>query len=70
MFGPCFVVLSSFAIIALRKRELVALFYSCSCCCVTISGLGLFLAVPWVGLWSVIVAFPGACILTCVLLLA
>ena len=48
-------VLSSFAIISLRMRELVALFvfllsfdYKC-----------LFLAVPWVGLWSMIVAFPG-----------
>ena len=59
MFGPCFLVLSSFAIISLRKRELVALLYSCSCCRVTISVLSPFYAVPWVGLWSVIAAFPG-----------
>ena len=42
-----------------RERELVALLYLCSCCHVTISFLCLFFAVSWVGLWSVIVAFPG-----------
>ena len=52
-------VLSSFAIILLRKTELVALLKLCPCCRVTVSVLCLFLAVPWVGLWSVIVAFPG-----------
>ena len=31
----------------------------CSCCRVAISVLCLFLAVPWVGLWFVVVAFPG-----------
>ena len=30
-----------------------------SCCCVAVCVLCLFLAVPWVGLWSVSVAFPG-----------
>ena len=45
MFGPCFVmqylsVLSSFAFISLRKRELV------SCCHIAVIFLCLFLAVP------------------------
>ena len=46
-------VLSSFAI------GLVALLYLCSHCHVTINVPCLFLKVPWVGMWSVIVAFPG-----------
>ena len=51
-------VLSSFAIISLKKRRVVALLYLyfychnvCVCQC-------LFLAVPWVGLRSLVVAFP------------
>ena len=52
--GPCFVVsssvLSNFAIILLRKRELAALLQKCSCCHVAISVLRLLLAVLWVGL--------------------
>ena len=31
----------------------------CSCCRVVVSVLCLFLVVPWVGLWSVIVIFIG-----------
>ena len=30
----------------------------CACCCEFFTVLCLFLAVAWVGLWSVIVAFP------------
>ena len=48
-------VLSSFVIISLGKRELVALLYSH----VVVVALCLFLTVPWVGLQCVIVAFPG-----------
>ena len=54
-----FIVLSSFEINSLRKRELVALLELCSCCGVAVSVLCLFLTVPWNDLWSVIVAFPG-----------
>ena len=49
-------VLSSFAIMRPRKRELVALLELCSCCLVTVSVLCLFFAVPWVGLQCVTVA--------------
>ena len=48
-------VLSSFAIILKKKRELVVLSYICI---VTINVLWLFLMVPWVGLQYVIVVFP------------
>ena len=41
-------VLSSFIIILLRKRELVALLKSSSCCHVTASVLWLFLTESWV----------------------
>ena len=64
MFSPCFViavlsVLSSFSIISLCKRELVALLCLLSCFFLTVFVLCLFLMVPRVGLWSMIVAFPG-----------
>ena len=52
-------VLSSFAIILKRKRELVALlllFYGCLVS--TVNVLWLFLKVLWVGLQCVIVVFP------------
>ena len=49
---------SSFAIILKRKGKLVALLLLSYRCIVTISVLWLFLAVPWVGLWCVIVVFP------------
>ena len=52
-------MISSFAIILLRKRELVALLQLYSCCRVTAFVLWHSLVVPWVGLWSVIVASPG-----------
>ena len=47
-------VVSSFEIISMRKRELVAFLYH-----VTVSILCLFLTVPWVGMQCVIVVFPG-----------
>ena len=47
---------SSFAIILMGKRELVALLSLSSWCLVM--ALWLFLAVPWVCLWFVIVVFP------------
>ena len=62
----CVVVLCahfSFAIILLRKIELVALFLLSSCCRVADCVGHLFPTVPWVSLRrvlrSVIVAFPG-----------
>ena len=51
-------VLSSFAIILMRKRELVALLLLSSRCLVTLSVPWLFLIVPFVGLQCVIVVFP------------
>ena len=52
-------VLSSFAIILLRKSELVVLLWLSLLCQVDESVLCLFLTVPWVGLRCVIKAFPG-----------
>ena len=49
-------VLSSFAIILMGKRELVALHSLSSWCLVIV--VWLFLAVPWVSLQFVIVVFP------------
>ena len=52
-------VLSSFAIILKRKRELVALLLSMSYrCLVTLNILWLFLTVLWVNLQCAIVVFP------------
>ena len=51
-------VLSSFAIILTRNRELVALLLLPFRCLVTINILWLFLMVPWFGLLCVIVIFP------------
>ena len=51
-------VLSSFAIILTRKRELAALLLLSFGCLVTVNVLYLFLMVPWVGLQYVIVVFP------------
>ena len=51
-------VLSSFAIILTRKRELVALVLLPFGCLVTVNVLKLFLTMPWVGLQFVIVVFP------------
>ena len=51
-------VLSSFAIILTRNRELVALLLlSFRLCLVTVNVFLLFLTVPWVGLHCVIVVF-------------
>ena len=55
----CFTLLyvhSSFAIILMGKRELVALLSLSSLCLVIV--VGLFIAVPWVCLQFVIVVFP------------
>ena len=49
---------SSFAIIIKRKRKLVALLLLSYRCIVTINVLWLFLAMTWVGMQCVIVAFP------------
>ena len=51
-------VLSSFAIILTRKRELVALLLLSFGCLVTVNVLWLFLMVAWVCLQCVIVVFP------------
>ena len=51
----CTLCPSSFAIILLGKRELVALLN----CLVTVSVMRLFLAVTWVGLLCEIVVFPN-----------
>ena len=51
-------VISSFAIILERKRELVALLLLSYGRLVTVNVLWLFLTVPWVGLQCVIVVFP------------
>ena len=54
---PC--VLSALAIIPLGNRQLVGLLLLCSECRVAVVVLCLFLAMPWVGLWRVTVAFPS-----------
>ena len=51
-------VISSFAIILTRTRELGAMLLLSFGCLVTVNILWLFLTVPWVGLQSVIVVFP------------
>ena len=51
-------VLSSFAIILKRKRELFALLLLSYGCLVTVNVLRPLLTVPWVGLRCVIVVFP------------
>ena len=51
-----FCVHSSFAIVLMGKRELVALLSLSSWCLVIV--VWLFLAVPWVGLQCIIVVFP------------
>ena len=48
-------VISSFAIILTRKRQLVALLLLSFGCLVTVNVLWLFLMLPWVGLQFVIV---------------
>ena len=50
-------VLSSFAIILMRKRELVELLLLSYGCLVTVNVLWLFLTMPWGGLQCVIVVF-------------
>ena len=53
-----FCVISSFAIILMGQRALVALLCLSSCCLVTVIVLWHFLMVPWSGLQCVIVVFP------------
>ena len=53
LYNAVLIALASFAIISLRKEELVALLYLSFCCRVTARVLYLFLAVPWVCQWSV-----------------
>ena len=58
----CYAVLSvfsSFAIILMRKRELVALLKLSSCCLVTVCVMWLFLMVSWVGMQCMTVVIPG-----------
>ena len=59
--GLCFCillcVLSSFAIISTRKRELVALLLLSFLCVVTVTVLRLFHTMSWVGLQCVFVVF-------------
>ena len=56
---------SSFTIISKRKRKLVALLLLSFRCIVTVNGLWLFLAVPWVDLQYEIVVFPHQTHLLC-----
>ena len=63
MFVHCFCcamlcVLSSFAILLMGKRELVALLSFIFWCLVTVVVLWLFLTVMWTGLQCVGVEFP------------
>ena len=52
-------VLIGFAIILIRKKELVALLLLSFGCLVTLSIMWLFLMVLWVGLQCVLVECPG-----------
>ena len=61
MVGPCFVVhylILSFAIILLGKKDSWLLYFNCLLMAFD-SVLCLFLAILWVGLQCVIVAFPS-----------
>ena len=58
LFDSLLWVLSSFATISTRKRELVALPLLSFRCLVAVNVLWFFLMVPWVGLQYVIVVFP------------
>ena len=51
-------VISSFAFILTRKRELVALLLLYFVCLVTVNVMWLVLAVLWVGLQRLIILFP------------
>ena len=73
MFVPCFAVLSinsSFTLIPLGKRELIALFYLPSCCHETVSVPCLFLAVWLVDLHNVMLVFSGLLVLRIALSIA
>ena len=52
-------ILSSFTIMSLRKRVLVALLYCVLAVVGLLGALCLYIAVLWAGLLSVLVAFPG-----------
>ena len=47
------------AIILLSKKGVDCLTWLCYCCCVTVCVLCLFIVVPCIGLWFMIVVFPG-----------
>ena len=55
-YGFVLVVLSKFAIILLKKRANWLIYFNCV---VAVSVPCFFLTIPWVGLQSVIVIFPG-----------
>ena len=59
MSGVVLNALSSFALITLRNRRLVALLQFSSSCQVAVSVLCLFFTVPRIGLQCVIVKFRG-----------
>ena len=62
VFGPCFMILSSFAIISLRKGETRLLYFDFILAAMWMSVLYLFLTVPWISLSYFLV------IITCFLL--
>ena len=55
-----FYVLSRFAVILTKKRELIALLLLSFWCLVTINVLWLFFTVAWVGMHNVIVIFSDS----------
>ena len=62
LFLVCYALLcvrSSFAILLKRKRKLVALLLLSYICIVTMYVMWLFLLVPCVVCWCVVVVFPG-----------
>ena len=59
MLGLCFMMWFLMAFLVLRRGGVIALLLLCSFCLVAVCVLYLFLVVPVLGLWSVIVAFSG-----------
>ena len=58
-------VLSRFPISSLRKKELVSILSLYFSCHVTVRAWCLFHVVPWVGMWSVILALSGLTHMPC-----
>ena len=52
-------VLSSFEVIRERERERERGVFIVFCCRVVVRVMCIFFTVPWVGLWSSVVPFPG-----------